>query len=111
MHELTIAQSVVAICEGHANGRKVSDVVLEIGELAGVVPESIEFCFEACAKDTLLQGARLKLEIVPGIGCCSCGYRGRVASLLDPCHSCGEYGMTIVSGQELRVKEMELEME
>lgn len=110
MHEMSITQSVVEICEGHAAGRKVIDVVLEIGELSGVVPDSIEFCFEACSKGTLLEGARLKLEIVPGIGSCpSCGVQASMKSLFDPCPDCGAFGLTIVSGEELRVKELELE--
>ena len=110
MHEMSITQSVVEICEGHASGRKVTDVVLEIGALSGVVPESIEFCFEACTRDTLLEGARLKLELVPSLGSCpACHAESPVASLFDPCPACGAFGLAIVSGEELRVKELELE--
>jgi hydrogenase nickel incorporation protein HypA/HybF len=110
MHEMSITQSVVEICQGHAGGRRVTDVVLEIGELSGVVPESIEFCFEACSKGTLLEGARLRVETVPGVGLCpSCGVRSPLTSLYDPCPDCGAFGLTIVSGEELRVKELELE--
>ena len=87
----------------------MTDVVLEIGELSGVVPDSIEFCFEACTKGTLLEGARLKLELVPGIGCCpACRRESPVASLFDCCPGCGAFGLDIVSGEELRVKELEL---
>ena len=110
MHEMSITQSVVDICEGHAEGRRVTDVVLEIGELSGVVPDSIEFCFEACTKGTLLEGARLVMEIVPGIGRCpSCTRELPVTSLFEACASCGAFGLSIVTGEELRVKELELE--
>ncbi|HBG04051.1 MAG: hydrogenase maturation nickel metallochaperone HypA [Geobacteraceae bacterium GWC2_58_44] len=110
MHEMSITQSVVEICQGHAAGRKVTDVVLEIGELSGVVPDSIEFCFEACSKGTLLEGARLRMEMVPGIGSCPCCDRqAPMATLFDPCPDCGAFGLSIVSGEELRVKELELE--
>jgi hydrogenase nickel incorporation protein HypA/HybF len=110
MHEMSITQSVVEICEGHAGGRRVTDVVMEIGELSGVVPDSIEFCFEACTKGTLLEGARLKLEMIAAIGSCpSCTGQFPVASLFDPCPGCGAFGVGIVSGEELRVKELELE--
>ena len=110
MHEMSITQSVVEICEGHAGGRRVTDVVLEIGELSGVVPDSIEFCFEACTKGTLLEGARLKLEIVPGIGSCpGCQKQQPITTLFSPCPDCGAFGLSIVSGEELRVKELELE--
>jgi len=110
MHEMSITQSVVEICEAHAGGRRVTDVVLEIGALSGVVPDSIEFCFEACSKGTLLEGARLKLELVAGVGRCpGCNREHPVASLFDPCPSCGAFGISIVAGEELRVKELELE--
>jgi len=110
MHEMSITQSVVEICEGHAAGRRVTDVVLEIGELSGVVPDSIEFCFEACTKGTLLEGARLAIEVIPAIGRCpSCARELPISSLFDPCAQCGAFGLSIVSGEELRVKELELE--
>jgi len=110
MHEMSITQSVVEICEGHAAGRRVTDVVLEIGALSGVVPDSIEFCFEACTKGTLLEGARLKLELVPGVGGCpACRAECRIDSLFDCCPECGAFGLAVVSGEELRVKELELE--
>ena len=110
MREMSIIQSVVEICERHAAGQRVIEVVLEIGALAGVVPDSIEFCFEACTRGTLLEGARLRLELVPGVGSClRCGNKGAVASLFEPCPDCGAFGLEIVSGEELRVRELELE--
>ena len=110
MHEMSITQSVIDICEGHAAGRRVIEVVLEIGELSGVVPDSIEFCFEACSKGTVLEGARLKLELVPAIGSCpACSRELPISSLFDACSDCGAFGLGIVSGEELRVKELELE--
>ncbi|BCG46313.1 [NiFe] hydrogenase nickel incorporation protein HypA [Citrifermentans bremense] len=110
MHEMSITQSVVEICEGHAAGRKVTEVVLLIGELSGVVPESVEFCFEACTKGTLLEGARLQLELVPGVGNCpACHGEFPISTLFAACPGCGAFGLSIVSGEELRVKELELE--
>ncbi|MBU5636666.1 hydrogenase maturation nickel metallochaperone HypA [Geomonas sp. Red69] len=109
MHEMSITQSVVEICEGHAAGRKVVEVVLEIGELSGVVPESVEFCFEACSKGTLLEGAKLTIEEVPGRGSCpACHGEFPLQSLFSPCPGCGAFGLSVVSGEELRVKELEL---
>lgn len=110
MHEMSITQSMVEICEVHATGRKVVEVVLEIGELSGVVPESVEFCFEACTKGTLLEGARLSIEKVAGRGSCpDCHGEFPMQSLFAPCPDCGAFGLTVVSGEELRVKELELE--
>lgn len=110
MHELAITQSIIEICEQHAAGKRVLAVVLEIGELSGVVPESVEFCFEACGKETSLCGARLVIDRPPGRGRCrGCGAAFPIAALYDPCPNCNGYGIEIVAGQELRVKELEVE--
>lgn len=109
MHELSIMQNVVEICEAHAKGCKVSNVVLEVGELAGVVRESMEFCFEACCLGTLLEGATLSVEPVAGRGVCpNCSIEAPIATVYDPCPGCGAFGLRVVSGRELRVKELEL---
>jgi len=110
VHELSITQGVVEICIAHARGRRVSSVTLEIGALSGVVPEAIEFCFDACTRETLLEGARLVIEQVPGRGSCSsCGAESVLHAYYDPCTACGGYGVSIVAGEELRVKELEVD--
>ena len=110
MHEMSITQSVVELCEEHAQGRRVLAVALQIGALSGVVPDSIEFCFEACSKGTLLDGARLEIELIAGEGrCAQCGKVNPVETLFDPCPSCGAFGLELVAGEELRVKEIEIE--
>jgi hydrogenase nickel incorporation protein HypA/HybF len=110
MHEMSITQSIVEICEQHADGRRVLAVVLEIGALSGVVPEAVEFCFEACTRDTLLTGAALTIERVPGTAWCQeCQVMVPVASYFEQCPGCGGYGLEIRTGEELRVKELEVE--
>lgn len=109
MHELSIVQSVVDICEGNAGGRKVISVTMEIGSLSGVVPEAIEFCFEACSKGTLLEGAFLTIERIPASARCpACNTDFNINAYYDPCPDCGGYALTIKSGEELRVKELEV---
>jgi hydrogenase nickel incorporation protein HypA/HybF len=109
LHELSITQSMVELCEKNADGRKVLSVIMEIGELSGVVPDAVEFCFEACSRDTLLDGARLIIERIPGQGRCGCGAESPVSSYFDPCPVCGGFGMSVIAGEELRVRELEVE--
>ena len=109
MHEMAITQSVVDICEQHAEGRRVTVVTLEVGELSGVVPEAVEFCFAACTQGTLLDGARLIIDRVAASGCChDCGLDFPVAAYYDPCPACGGFAVEIRHGEELRVKELEV---
>ncbi len=110
MHELSITQGIIEICEQHSGGRRVRGLVVEIGELSGVVPEAVEFAFEACSRGTQLQGARLEIVRIPGRGHCrACAVEVPLASLYDACPSCGEYGLTVVSGEEMRVREIEVD--
>jgi hydrogenase nickel incorporation protein HypA/HybF len=67
MHELSITQSIVAICAEQAGAARVTRVTLEIGDLAAIVPDALRFCFELCAQDTVLQGAQLEIVDVPGL--------------------------------------------
>ncbi|MDD2321213.1 MAG: hydrogenase maturation nickel metallochaperone HypA [Geobacteraceae bacterium] len=110
MHELSLTQGVVDICESSAGGRRVTAVVLQIGELSSVVPEAVEFCFEACSRGTLLEGARLIIEQIPARGRCGdCSTEFPLRSYYNSCPSCAGHRVTIISGEELRVKEMEVD--
>ena len=54
MHELGITRNVVAICAEQSGGARVTRVRLEIGKQAGVLAQSIRFCFDICAQGTLV---------------------------------------------------------
>ena len=110
MHEMSITQGIIEICEQHAGGKRVIALDVEIGDLSGVVPEALEFCFDACSRDTLLKGARLNIIRIPGKGrCLDCDAVQPLVSLLEACRTCGGFRMTILSGEELRVREIEVD--
>jgi len=109
MHEMALTQDIVEICERNAGGRPVALVVLEIGELSGVVPEAVAFCFEACGAGTVVAGARLQIQPMAGRGrCLDCRYEQPLERLYDPCSSCGSFRFEVLSGQEVRVREIEV---
>ena len=110
MHELSITQGIIEICAQHAGSRRVTSLDVEIGELSGVVPDAMEFCFEACSQGTLLEGARLNIIRIPAFGRCDeCDYEGPVSSLFDSCTRCGGYRVVLAKGDEMRVREIEVE--
>lgn len=110
MHELSIVQGVVEICEQHSGGRRILEVTLEIGALSGVVPEALEFCFEAATRDTLLEGARLVIERIPATGLCTlCGVVSTIDTYFDPCPACGALALSLRTGEEMRVRDLEVE--
>jgi hydrogenase nickel incorporation protein HypA/HybF len=110
MHEMAITQGIIDLCLEHASGRRVRAVDVEIGELGSVVPEAIEFCFDACCQETLLEGARLTIIRIPGRGYCQeCGQESVLAELFGSCCHCGSNRVTVVAGEELRVREIEVD--
>lgn len=110
MHEMSITQGIIDICEANAGGRRVLSIDVEIGELSSVVPDAVAFCFEACSQDTLLQGARLNIIRIPGSGHCQeCDRDTPLTAIFGACQHCGSYQVTIVSGEEMRVREIEVD--
>lgn len=113
MHELGITQSIVEIVERSAKqqqAQKILSVTVEIGSLAGVVPEALEFCFAACSSGTLLEGAQLLIERVAARArCCDCGREFPLNELLGCCPACNSAACEIIAGEEMCVKEMEID--
>ncbi len=110
MHEMSITQGIIELCLEHAGSRRVRSLDVEIGELGSVVPEAIEFCFEACSRETLLEGALLTIIRIPGRGLCQeCGKETPLAELYGSCELCGSNQVVITAGEELRVREIEVD--
>jgi hydrogenase nickel incorporation protein HypA/HybF len=110
MHELAIAQSVVAIAGRHAGGRRVASVQLEVGHLRQVVPSALTFAFELVAEGTALEGAALEIDVVPAAGCCrTCGAETMLPGFPLCCARCGGFDVEVTRGEELLVKSLELD--
>lgn len=108
MHELGIAKNIVSIAGDFAQGRPVLRVRLELGELSAVAPDAIRFCFEVCAKGTLVEGAELTIDqIAPKGLCLDCNSELVLASSDWSCN-CGSKRIKCIAGLELRVKELEV---
>lgn len=115
MHELSLAQSIAEIAQNaaSANGKaKVLTVSVRIGELSGVVVDSLSFCFSAITAGTPLEGATLHVDHVPvRARCRACGKGCDVRDLVFLCPSCGSGDLEIVSGRELQVSHIEVDEE
>ncbi|MEV6703799.1 hydrogenase maturation nickel metallochaperone HypA [Streptomyces sp. NPDC051453] len=117
MHEMSIAMAVVGQVQEAAelNGgvTSVTSVRLQVGELAGVVPDALAFCFELACAETLLEGAELVTESVPGRArCAPCADEWAVG--MPPrlcCPRCGEPTPELLSGRELQIVSVRWEEE
>jgi hydrogenase nickel incorporation protein HypA/HybF len=109
MHELSITCSIVELVANTAKGRKVHRVTVEIGQLSGVMPDSIALWFPEVARGTEVENANLDIcEIAAIASCEACGAEFPTPSLFTPC-PCGSFRFTRLKGEELNVKSIELE--
>ena len=113
MHEMALTESVVEILaeEGRRQGfSRVKKVWLEIGALSGVEPEAMIFCFDVVTRGTLAEGAALEIVRTPGQGwCIDCEKNVALAERFGPCPECGGHRVQMTTGDEMRVKELEVE--
>jgi len=113
MHEISLCQSVLRIIEKQAAEQKysrVKTVFLEVGRLAGVESEALYFGFDVVMKGSIADGARLELIEVAGQATCpQCSTQVALLQRFDACPVCGVTGLQINAGEELRIKELEVE--
>ncbi|GAB4354959.1 MAG: hydrogenase maturation nickel metallochaperone HypA [Gammaproteobacteria bacterium] len=113
MHEMSLAEGVLQIIEESAAKeafQRVKTVFLEIGQLSHVEVESLRFCFDAVVRGSVAEGAVLEIDRVPGQAwCMACSTTVPVSTLYDPCPRCGGYQLTLTGGDEMRVRELEVE--
>jgi hydrogenase nickel incorporation protein HypA/HybF len=112
MHETSIALAVVdqIVQRARQDGRtSVRSVTLRVGELAGVVPDALEFCFAHACEGTLAQGARLSVEAVQARACCSACSSGWPVGMPPDlcCPVCGAAAAHLLSGRELEIRSVE----
>ena len=116
MHELSVAHALVAtvtsaVAAGDGEPGPVREVHLRVGELAGVVPDALLFCYDTATAGTLLEGSTLVVERVPVAGRCdTCGVDTAAASGLRlVCPACGGPLGALTAGRELEVSHLVLD--
>jgi hydrogenase nickel incorporation protein HypA/HybF len=107
VHELTLTENVVQAVTARLGTKRVVRVRLEIGRLMAVLPDAMRFCFDVCTRGTSLEGARLDIDELPARGRCrTCGTEADLEDVaLCPC---GSADVEVLSGRELRIKEVEV---
>jgi hydrogenase nickel incorporation protein HypA/HybF len=107
MHELSIALGIVDIAEKEtkkAKKKKVDLIELEIGTLAGIEFESLDFIWPSAVKNTVLESAERKINIIEALAKCGdCDHTFKIKNVYDSCPKCNSYLKGIIKGKELRV--------
>lgn len=111
MHELGIVfhiQDIVRDVAKENNVQHVQEVVLELGEVSGVVPSYLTDCWQwACKKEPLFKDCELTVEEIPArTHCEACGRDYDTIAHGKTCPSCGSQETWLRSGNEVAVKEI-----
>jgi len=113
MHEMSLCEGVLQVLQTESarqGFRRVKQVWLEIGELSSVEPEAMRFSFDVVTRNTLADSARLNIIRVPGAAwCMQCAKTVTVKQRFDECPECGSYQLQVTGGEEMKIKELEVE--
>jgi hydrogenase nickel incorporation protein HypA/HybF len=111
MHEYAIAHDIYmtarrAALENRAN--LVKRIHVDIGEMALVNPEQVDFLFHAISEDDpLFQGATLNCRPVAPRTKCTCGYEGEEIFVCPKCGALPE----VMQGREIVVTSLEIDVD
>ncbi|MBU3159592.1 hydrogenase maturation nickel metallochaperone HypA [Clostridium frigoris] len=111
MHEVSIIENVIKIVTEKANENKlikVTKVSLKIGDLAGVTAECLNFAFNICIIDTMLEGSTLEIQKVSAVAeCFDCKQKFLIDHFNKLCPCCNKFCSSIIHGYELYVNTIE----
>jgi hydrogenase nickel incorporation protein HypA/HybF len=113
MHELAVTQGMLSIALEHAaraGAKRIMCINLAIGEMSGIVDDSVQFYFDFVSRDTPAEGASLNFERVPArFRCRACQTDFSPGKQQWTCPQCGELSLEILAGREFYVDSIEVE--
>lgn len=120
MHELSMAQGIInAVLETaeENNATEVNEITVEVGRLAMINPEQLEFILGVLVDNTILEDAKINFEEIPAeINCFDCQFHGD--AILDDsdhyaplvkCPKCDSLSVEVLNGKDIIVKNMVIE--
>ena len=113
MHELSICQSLMTQLESIAvenNALAVTSVIIAMGPLSGVEAQLLKNAYPIASAGTVAENAELIIETLPiRVKCNQCGSESDATPNNLICKQCGDWRTTLLSGDELILKSVEME--
>jgi len=110
---MSIALSIIDIVKEQAAKAKskiIKEVELEIGTLAGIEFEALEFAMQAVTRNTMLDNSEIIIKKIEAESqCLDCNKKFEAFNLFNTCPKCKSYNTKLVSGKELRLKSILIE--
>ena len=115
MHEFSLVMSMIDLAEKAARAegaRRITRLRLEIGALAGVVPEALEFAFDGARVGTMAEDAALEVTYLPAIAyCATCQSEFELDNRfgIAVCPACDVPSADLRQGRELTLASLEVD--
>jgi len=113
MHEMSITQNILEDVKEHLSGiqyTRILNIKIKVGELTALDPSSLQFCYDVIKRDTPFENVPLIIEEIPLTGHCNnCSAEINIENFLFLCSNCGSTDVTIISGEELLLSEINVE--
>ena len=114
MHEIGITRDMfnLVLKEAEkAGARRVDKIDLVIGEMTGVMEDSVKFYFDLLSKGTIVEGAEVSIRMIPPMVLCqNCNKTSKLErKTYWTCPHCEDNSMQIIAGRELMVKSIGVE--
>ena len=113
MHELSIAKNLITevldALPVDCRAEDVRVIHLNIGPLSGVVPEALDFAFQAIRQDTSFSEARLEIHVSTQCWRCrDCSHEVRSDIPPTACPACGSTDQILFGSHELTIDRLEV---
>jgi hydrogenase nickel incorporation protein HypA/HybF len=113
MHEMALCEGILNVLKAEAQRQsfaRVKKVWLEVGPFSGAEPEALKFCYDAVTRGSLAERSQLEVISSPGTAFCfDCLKSVAIAVRQEPCPDCGGHRLQVTGGEELKIKELEVE--
>ncbi|MBK2001195.1 MULTISPECIES: hydrogenase maturation nickel metallochaperone HypA [Campylobacter] len=108
MHELSIVESLIDLCEENAlvnNAKDIQEIYINIGRLSGVEVDLFKRCFETFKENSqFCKNAKLFIEITPlEILCLKCDQKSILKENIFKCPCCSSIDYKIIQGEDLHL--------
>ena len=112
MHEYSIIASLIDVCEKEAtkhHAKGITCLTLSVGRLSGIEIYFLEQCFDVFKEDTICHEATLVIDVCDVMLLCStCHEKSIVKENHFICPHCNSEEVSMIGGQELHVKSIEI---